>query len=68
MHAKRFASQSTPQYNPWQSSRFSNTKSSPARMDDVMAKLQSAADPKFNSPIMLKSVRLFRGTIRGPDR
>jgi hypothetical protein len=39
----------------------------PGRMDDFMAKLKSAADPKFNSPVMPKSVRLFRTTVPGPD-
>ena len=32
-----------------------------------MAKLQAAADPRFNSPAMPRSVRLFRSTVPGPD-
>lgn len=39
----------------------------PGRMADFMAKLQSAADPKFNSPVMPQAVRLFRSTVAGPD-
>jgi hypothetical protein len=39
----------------------------PGRMADFMAKLQTAADPKFNSPTMPKAVRLFRSTVPGPD-
>jgi hypothetical protein len=32
-----------------------------------MKKLAEAADPKFASPTMPKSVRLFRSTVPGPD-
>jgi hypothetical protein len=32
-----------------------------------MAKLAEAAGPKFNSPVMPQSVRLFRSTVPGPD-
>lgn len=39
----------------------------PGRMPDFMAKLQAAADPKFNSPVMPNAVRLFRSTVPGPD-
>jgi hypothetical protein len=39
----------------------------PGRMGDFMAKLRAAADPKFNSPVMPKSFRLFRSTVPGPD-
>jgi hypothetical protein len=39
----------------------------PGRMDGFMAKLRSAADAKFNSSVMPKSVRLFRSTVPGPD-
>lgn len=39
----------------------------PGRMADFMAKLQAAAAPKFDSPVMPKSVRLFRSTVPGPD-
>ncbi len=39
----------------------------PGRMADFMAKLQAAADPKFNSPVMPAGVRLFRSTVPGPD-
>ncbi len=31
-------------------------------MDDFMAKLQAAADPKFNSRVMPRAIRLFRST------
>ena len=39
----------------------------PGRMGDFMAKLAQAAAPKFNSPVMPKSFRLFRSTMTGPD-
>jgi hypothetical protein len=39
----------------------------PGRMADFMAKLQAAAGPIFDSPVMPKSVRLFRSTVPGPD-
>jgi hypothetical protein len=39
----------------------------PGRMQDFFAKLKQAADPKFNSPVMPKSVRLFHNTVPGPD-
>ena len=39
----------------------------PGRFEDFMAKLQAAADPRFNSPVMPQSVRLFRSTAPGPD-
>jgi hypothetical protein len=39
----------------------------PGRFDDFMVKLQAAADPRFNSPVMPQSVRLFRSTVPGPD-
>ncbi len=39
----------------------------PGRMADFMAKLQAAADPKFDSPVMPSAVRLFRSTVPGPD-
>jgi hypothetical protein len=42
-------------------------KVKPGRMSDFMAKLRQAADPKFNSPVMPKSFRLFRSTVPGPD-
>jgi hypothetical protein len=32
-----------------------------------MEKLKQAADPKFNSPVMPKTMRLFRSTVPGPD-
>jgi hypothetical protein len=38
----------------------------PGRIGDFMAKLQAAA-PRFNSPVMPQSVRLFRSTVPGPD-
>ncbi|HEX5417270.1 MAG TPA: hypothetical protein VFZ25_16520 [Chloroflexota bacterium] len=39
----------------------------PGRLGDFLAKLQAAADPKFDSPVMPQSVRLFRSTVPGPD-
>jgi hypothetical protein len=39
----------------------------PGRLPDFMRKLAEAADPKFASPTMPKSVRLFRATVPGPD-
>lgn len=39
----------------------------PGRLPDFMAKLGEAASPKFNSPIMPKSARLFRNSVPGPD-
>ena len=39
----------------------------PGRLDDFLAKLRAAADPKFDSPVMPRSVRLFRSTVPGPD-
>jgi hypothetical protein len=39
----------------------------PGRLTDFLAKLQAAADPKFDSPVMSKNIRLFRSTVPGPD-
>jgi hypothetical protein len=39
----------------------------PGRLPDFMKKLAEAADPKFASPTMPKSVRLFRSTVPGPN-
>ena len=39
----------------------------PGRMGDFLVKLQAAADPRFDSPVMPQSVRLFRSTAPGPD-
>ena len=39
----------------------------PGRMGDFMVKLGEAADPKYNSPVMPKTVRLFRSAVPGPD-
>jgi quinol monooxygenase YgiN len=39
----------------------------PGRMDDFMAKLREAAAPRFASPVIPKSFRLFRNTVPGPD-
>jgi hypothetical protein len=36
-------------------------------MPDFMAKLQTAAGPQFDSPVMPLAVRLFRSTVPGPD-
>jgi hypothetical protein len=39
----------------------------PGGMADFMAKLGRAAEPRFNSPVMPKSDRLFRSAVPGPD-
>src|SRR3984893_6738002 len=39
----------------------------PGRLPDFMKKLEQAADPKFNSPVMAESVRMFHSTVPGPD-
>jgi hypothetical protein len=39
----------------------------PGRLADFMAKLAEAAEPKFKSDAMPKSVRTFRSTVPGPD-
>ena len=36
-------------------------------MQDFLSKLKQAADAKFDSPVMPKSVKLFRNTVPGPD-
>src|SRR5260370_2634660 len=38
-----------------------------ARWGAFMKKLAEAADAKFASPTMAKSIRLFRSTVPGPD-
>ena len=39
----------------------------PGRMRDFMAKLHAATDPRFNSPHMPLSARLYRSSVPGPD-
>ena len=39
----------------------------PGRLPDFLQKLAQAAEPKFNSAVMPKSVRIFRSTVPGPD-
>jgi hypothetical protein len=39
----------------------------PGRMQDFVSKLVAARAPEFTSPVMPKSVRLFRSTVPGPD-
>lgn len=39
----------------------------PGRFPDFMKKLAQAADPKFSSEVMPKSIRMFRSTVPGPD-
>ena len=39
----------------------------PGRMTDFMAKLQKAADPRFDSPTMPDRVALYRSIVPGPD-
>src|SRR5262245_10033088 len=38
----------------------------PDRLADFLKKLAQAAEPKFESPVMPKSVRRFRSTVPGP--
>jgi uncharacterized protein YktA (UPF0223 family) len=38
----------------------------PGRLPDFLKKLAQAAEPKFNSPVMAKSIRMFRSTVPGP--
>jgi hypothetical protein len=40
----------------------------PGRLPDFLKKLAQAAEPKFNSPVMPKSVRMFRSTVPGPGQ
>jgi hypothetical protein len=37
------------------------------RLPVFLKKLAQAAEPKFDSPAMPKSVRMFRSTVPGPD-
>jgi len=39
----------------------------PGRLGDFMAKLAEAAEEKFKSGVMPKSVRIFHSTVPGPD-
>jgi hypothetical protein len=39
----------------------------PGRLPDFMKKLAEAAEEKFTSPVMPKSVRVLRATVPGPD-
>src|SRR5216683_2323205 len=39
----------------------------PGRLPDFMKKLAQAAEPKFASDVMPKSIRMFRSTVPGPD-
>jgi NIPSNAP len=39
----------------------------PGRLPDFLKKLAEAADAKFASPTMPRSVRLFRSIVPGPD-
>lgn len=39
----------------------------PGHMADFLAKLGDAASPRFDSPIMPKSVKLLRSAVPGPD-
>src|ERR1700730_11689346 len=39
----------------------------PGRLADFMKKLAQAAGPKFASPVMAESIRMFRSTVPGPD-
>lgn len=42
-------------------------KDRPGRFGDFMAKLQQAAGPEFQSPVMPRVVRLLRNAVPGPD-
>lgn len=37
----------------------------PGRLEEFMAKLGQAAEPRFNSPVMPRSVRTFKSTLTG---
>lgn len=39
----------------------------PGRLADFLAKLGEAASSKFDSPVMPRSVKLYRCTVPGPD-
>jgi hypothetical protein len=39
----------------------------PGRLPDFLKKLGQAAGPRFNSPVMPKSVGMFRSAVPGPD-
>ncbi len=39
----------------------------PGRLNDFLVKLGEAADPRFKSDAMPKSVRVFRSAVPGPD-
>ncbi len=39
----------------------------PGRLPDFLKKLAEAAEAKFTSPVMPKSVRILRTTVPGPD-
>jgi hypothetical protein len=36
-------------------------------MADFLSKLQQAGSPRFNSPVMPKTIRLWRSAVPGPD-
>src|SRR5229473_1834855 len=38
----------------------------PGRLPEFLKKLTQAAEPKFNSRVIPKSVRMFRSTVPGP--
>jgi hypothetical protein len=38
----------------------------PGRLPDFLKKLAQAAEPQFHSPVMPKSLRVFRSTVPGP--
>src|SRR3974390_1333168 len=38
----------------------------PGRLQDFLKKLSQAAEPKFDSPVMPKSIPMFRSTVPGP--
>ncbi len=39
----------------------------PGRMDDFMAKLGQAIDPRFDSPVMPSGITVYRSARPGPD-
>jgi|SRR5215467_12473924 len=39
----------------------------PGRMQDFVSKLATAGSAEFTSPVMPKSVRMFRTTVPGPE-
>jgi hypothetical protein len=39
----------------------------PGRVPDFFAKLSAAVEPRFNSAVMAKNVRVYQDTVPGPE-